>query len=112
MLQEVSGQHSCHVQLAADFLGIDIVASKLSRERRRTNVEGSGVSQNVGDFVGQREAEEIHADIAVYVLQRQHRNRVLRRACTRALTVLEPPQSRQRQHHHQHRTDRQQQIGL
>ncbi len=68
------------VKFAAGLLWIDVIAGVLLGKRRRTNIERARVSQSVGDFVGQRGAQELDADVAVDVAQRQNRDGVLQRA--------------------------------
>src|SRR5208283_2962987 len=77
LLEKVSGDDSGNVQLTAGLLGVDVVAGVLLGERRRTNVQTARVSKCAGDFIGQRRAKEINADVAVDVAQRQHGNGVL-----------------------------------
>ena len=46
----------------------------------RTDIKRPRVSKGICNFIGQREAKKLHADVAIHVLQRQHRNGVLRAA--------------------------------
>ncbi len=110
LLKEMSGKHGGHVHFAACLLRIDVVADKLSRDGGWTNVKRPGVSKRVGNFIGQREAEKLHADVAIHVLQRQNRNRVLRRATAHQLMLPEPHRSNRDQNRDQQRAHSQQNI--
>ena len=64
------------MKLFADLLGIEIRARVFSGDGRRANVQAAGVGKRIGYFVGQGEAKIIDAEIAVDVLQRQHRDSI------------------------------------
>ncbi len=98
LLDEVSGQNVGHVKLVADFLRIQISAYVLSGDARRANIQGAGISKHVGDFIGQREAKIVDAEIAVQVLQRQHCDCVLRPLMKRSRRDVSETTSHRRQH--------------
>ena len=109
LLQKVSGKNAGNVQFPPRLLRIDVVGDIFSRNRRGTNVQRPGVSKRVGNFIGQRKAQKLHADIAIHILQRQYRNGVLPRAA-RQLALFEPPRPNRDQNREQHRADSQQKI--
>ena len=99
------------MQFAAGLLRINILRGILLRGRRRTNLEGARVGKHVGDFVGQGEAQKLYADVAIHVLQRQHRNGVLGPRDDSG-PMLVPPHAPGDQHRQQQRDDAQQDISL
>ena len=64
------------MELAAHQLEIEVGAYVLSGDGRRANVEGAGIRESGGDFISQRVAEVVDAEISIEVLQRQHRDRI------------------------------------
>ena len=101
LFQKVPGENCSDMNFFACLLRIHVVAHKFSRDRRWPNVERTGVRKRIGDFIGQREAQKLHADVAIHILQRQHRNRILRRTRSDRLPLLEPPRSHRKQNREQ-----------
>src|ERR1039458_4669899 len=63
LLQEVPGKDVGHVQFAPRRLRIEVVSDKLLCDRGRTNIQRPCVGEGVGDFISQREAQKLYADV-------------------------------------------------
>src|SRR5579862_8927761 len=72
--QVMPGQDAAHVQLAPYLLRVNVRTHIFPRYSRGTHVQGAAVGQDVGNFVCQREAQVINAEVAVQVLQGKDSN--------------------------------------
>src|SRR4029077_17510643 len=110
--QEVTCQDVSNMQLAADRLRIQILTNIFSCHRRGTNIQSTGVSKNIGEFVGQSKTQIVNAEIAIHVLERQHGDGVLGSAVGGASSMLVPPRTTGRQNRNQQGCHSYKKIGL
>src|SRR5271165_260983 len=91
--QEVTSHDATHMQFAPHILRVDVSAYIFPGHSGRTHVERAAVSQHVVNLVGQREAQIIHAEVPIHVLERKHGDGATAGARAHA-AMLKPPRPR------------------
>src|SRR5579872_715312 len=100
LLDEMTADNVGDAQLAPHLLRINIRIRVFPCDRRRAYVQRARIGQNAGDFVHQHESQIINAEVAVQILQGDHRDRISIRCCA-SCAMFEPPCSQSRQHRQQ-----------